>query len=259
MRGSPSSGCSTSPCRWPTPYAPLTGRGFIHRDLKPANVMLDRDGRLRVLDFGLAKRDVAAVGALSQLATQERTEQMTREGTVLGTYPYMSPEQAEGRAVDARSDLFSFGVMLYEMTCGRRPFQGKTAIALITSILRDTPRPIAEVKPGLPARLGEILDRCLEKDPEERYPTAEMLRDELKDFRRDVAGGTAESWTSQTRTAVAPSSRFRHPGAGLTRRRVIWLGTAVAVSLAGLATWSLWPRTGDGPVAGGTAIREHAE
>ncbi len=150
-------------------------QGIVHRDLKPANVMLDHDGRLRVLDFGLAKRDAAASDDLSRLPTQRLSAQMTRAGTILGTYPYMSPEQAEGRVVDARSDLFSFGVMLYEMACGRRPFQGETGLSLITSILRDHQRPLEEVKPGLPARLDEILERCSVSDSFRRFDPVRLL------------------------------------------------------------------------------------
>lgn len=117
-------------------------QGIVHRDLKPANVMVDRDGRPRVLDFGLAKRESRPGGDFSQLTTRGLTEQMTQEGAILGTYPYMSPEQAEGRSVDARSDLFSFGVMLYEMASGQRPFQGETGMSLLTAIRRDDQRPI---------------------------------------------------------------------------------------------------------------------
>jgi serine/threonine protein kinase len=106
-------------------------RGIVHRDLKPGNIMIDRENRLRVLDFGLARREVAA-GPEDE--TQLATQTMTQAGTVLGTYPYMSPEQAQGQVADARSGLFSLGVILYEMATGRRPFTGETGVSLISSI-----------------------------------------------------------------------------------------------------------------------------
>jgi len=224
--------------------------GIVHRDLKPANVMIDRDDRLRVLDFGLAKREVAVSGDLREMTTGGLSEQMTREGTILGTYPYMSPEQAEGRVVDARSDLFSLGVMLYEMACGHRPFKGETGISVITSILRDPHRAITEEKPDLPARLGEIFDRCLEKNPEQRYPTAEVLRDELDELRRNVVAGTVQPPTpSALRSPTAPigvDSPYPAPPAGIvvTGRHALWFGVVIAVlALVGFAVWQPWLAT----------------
>ncbi len=131
--------------------------GIVHRDLKPSNVMIDKAGRPRVMDFGLAKvhRDAASPAASGV------TEALTAAGTVLGTPLYMSPEQLRGQPVDARSDLFSLGVVFYEMATGRRPFQGEDQAALTASILRDAPRPITDVHPQLPEQLGRMVNRLL--------------------------------------------------------------------------------------------------
>jgi len=132
--------------------------GIVHRDLKPANVMVASQDHVKVLDFGLAKfREGRAVGAETILPTTD----LTGQGSIMGTVSYMSPEQAEGRQVDERSDVFSLGILLYEMATGERPFKGDSSLSVLSAILRDTPRPITEIKPALPRDLARILRRCL--------------------------------------------------------------------------------------------------
>jgi serine/threonine protein kinase/Tfp pilus assembly protein PilF len=155
-------------------------RGIVHRDLKPANVMIDRSGRVKVLDFGLAK-DLSA----EPMAVDETRLNLTREGTVVGTMPYMSPEQIEGKGIDARSDLFSLGVVLYELASGTRPFVGDSSGGVMASILRDVPRPIADRRPEWPDQLGRVIARCLEKHPNDRIQTARDVHNELKALRRE--------------------------------------------------------------------------
>lgn len=157
----------------------------IHRDLKPDNIMIDADGRPRILDFGLAKVREDAPSPDTETALREATT--TRKGTVLGTVSYMSPEQAQGLPVDTRSDIFSFGIVLYEMTTGKRPFRGENAISILSSILRETPVPVTTLAPSAPPPLDRIVRRCLEKNPEARYSDASAVRDEMLTLRNDLA------------------------------------------------------------------------
>jgi serine/threonine protein kinase/tetratricopeptide (TPR) repeat protein len=180
-------------------------KGIVHRDLKPANVMLTRDGRVKVLDFGLAK-DIA--GNLATGATMT-SDGHTQAGLVMGTPAYMSPEQISGRPLDHRTDIFSLGVVLYEMATGLRPFQGASSAELLSALLRDNPAPVTELRADLPADLARIIRRCLEKDPRHRMQTARDVSNEFRDLGQTI-----------TRTAPPSTSMARAKGAadsGATR------------------------------------------
>lgn len=205
-------------------------RGIVHRDLKPANVMVDREGRLRVLDFGLAKwRPVEQPAAASQLPT----EAMTQEGAILGTYPYMSPEQIEGEPVDARSDIFSLGVMLHEMATGERPFRGKKSASLIAAILKEKPAAVDEVRAELPHHLSRIVHRCLAKDPETRYQRAKDLLLELEELRAEGSTTLATPSAPSTASPAAKGRRGVYAAMGVLAILVAGVGAYIAVTKSG--------------------------
>ncbi len=172
-------------------------QGIVHRDIKPANVMVTESGRVKILDFGLAK--------LAKAATDNAETELTRDGMILGTAPYMSPEQAQGDTVDPRSDIFSLGIVLYEMATGQRPFQGDNAIAVISAILRDAPPRVTEVRAELPRHLGRIITRCLEKTPAERYQAARELHLELRRLYEETQAPSLSTPVSTVRLPAQPT------------------------------------------------------
>jgi Tol biopolymer transport system component len=197
-------------------------QGIVHRDLKPGNVMITKSG-VKLLDFGLAKAvgPVSAPSMLTSLPTMAGAAQnLTEAGTILGTFQYMAPEQLEGKEADARSDIFAFGAVLYEMATGQKAFQGKSQASLIASILEHEPPSISSVQPLAPPALDRVVKTCLAKDPEDRWQTAHDLKAELK-WIADVG--------SQAGVAAPIASRRKN------RERVAW-GIVAALSLVTLAS-----------------------
>jgi serine/threonine protein kinase len=190
-------------------------KGIVHRDLKPGNVLVTESG-VKVLDFGLAKMEEPASSEEEQApASRPRTE----EGMIVGTTPYMSPEQAQGKPVDARSDIFSFGAVFYEMVTGQRAFRGDNKLSILSAILKDEPRPPSSFRKMIPTELERIIARCLRKDPERRFQHMDDLRVALEEVKEESDSGTAAIETV------------------LPRRRWLWVAAAVAVLAFAVGIW----------------------
>ncbi len=187
-------------------------KGIVHRDLKPGNIMLTESG-VKLLDFGLAKlkSDAGAVSPMSQMATDNDSGRLTVEGAILGTFQYMAPEQLEGKDVDARTDIFAFGAVVYEMVTGRRAFEGKSQVSLIASIMEHEPQSMSSLQATTPPSLDRLVRTCLAKDPYDRWQTAVDLKRELR-------------WASQTEPTV---SAERPSGAAWAKTLPVALGALI--------------------------------
>ena len=204
-------------------------KGITHRDLKPGNIMLTKSGA-KLLDFGLAKlrQGAASQVPLSELPTAD--DSITAQGTILGTLQYMAPEQVEGGEVDSRTDIFAFGVVVYEMATGKKAFEGKSQASLIAKILETDPPPISSFQPMTPPALDRVVKRCLAKEPDERWQSANDLANELK----WIAEGGAETSKVALSEAKPPTKKWR---------QAVVLGVAVLVAavVAGITIWNLKP------------------
>src|SRR5579863_10259938 len=207
-------------------------KGVTHRDLKPGNIMLTKSGT-KLLDFGLAKLKQEAAPAnvnLSELPTA--SDPLTAQGTIVGTMQYMAPEQLEGKEVDARTDIFAFGAVVYEMATGKRAFEGRTQASLIAAILEKEPPAMSTLQPMTPRALDRVVKRCLGKDPDDRWQTARDLGVELK----WISNGGSQAGASVP-TATAEGIRA-------TGRRTLMLGAGIfllGAVTASLTTWTLKP------------------
>jgi eukaryotic-like serine/threonine-protein kinase len=213
-------------------------KGILHRDIKPANIFITNSGQAKLLDFGLAKLDSAGANADASTVASPLTD----SGSTMGTVAYMSPEQARGEPLDARSDLFSLGVVLYEMATGRRPFGGATTAVVFDRILNESPAAPISLNPALRVEFESILNKTLEKDRELRCQSAAELRADLKRLQRKSGSGSGPAAQASGAPSPGSSSSTAVPEARKSRRLAIVAASLVILVAAGYAAWRFWPR-----------------
>jgi serine/threonine-protein kinase len=218
-------------------------RGIVHRDLKPSNIRLSPDGTVKVLDFGLAKRSLGLPAGGGAPGSAPRAG-LTSDGVILGTVGYMSPEQAAGRPADFASDQFSFGVILFELLAGRRPFERDTPVETLSAIIRDDPPSIQALNPAAPTRVQELIERCLKKAPHDRYPDSRQVAAaarHIRDTWDDEAPAHAERGAIDAAAVPATAPPVVIRSHGVTRRRAMWVAGLATALAAAVAAWRLWP------------------